>query len=481
MKGTFVPHPRLLFTLALAMFFTQAVYGQDTTKPAAPTQPSSPPSVGWEDGSFKIGKDVYLRFGALLQPSVELQQDLPTASQDTSTTYNRRWAHQLFVRRMRFMFNGKVSSAFTFFFDFEVANAGRLSIGPSKTGFPSSGTTAVANLLDAQLSYIACQEFSVVAGLMFIGITRNSIQSATSLMPVNYGSYTFLSTNGSPNGLDNAVGRDAGIMFRGFLHENRLEYRLSFCDGRSRLDQAGNIQSLYSPLRFTTRVQWDVFDTQTPDIYGGIAGFYYTGTYFGKKKILALGGGLDVQRGYTSFGGDVFLDYPISGADGITASVSFQHLNGGDPENSELTFVRRQGVPVTTPADSLIAISSTSLARLIPKQSIFFAEAGYFIGSLNLQPVVKFESRSVNGTGLQMNVLPVTTNPAKITQLNHIASQSRFGVGANYFPRGHNFNVKALMEFVSTTQADLGGTAATFPEFKKSYALFTLQGQWMFF
>ncbi len=109
------------------------------------------------------------------------------------------------------------------------------------------------------------------------------------------------------------------------------------------------------------------------------------------------------------------------------------------------------------------------------------APAGYFIGSLNLQPVVKFESRSVNGTGLQMNVLPVTTNPAKTTQLNHIASQSRFGVGANYFPRGHNFNVKALMEFVSTTQAGLGGAAATFPEFKKSYALFTPQGQWMFF
>ena len=158
---------RLLNMLWVVSFFVvcNESVAQDTTKTAAPP-PSAAPAVTFEDGSLHFAKDIYLRFGALLQPSLELQQDLPTAAQDTSSSYHRRWQRQLFIRRMRFLFSGKISTAFTFFFDFEAANIGRLtaSSGTSgaKTGFPSS-TSAVMNLLDAQPSYIACQEFSVLS------------------------------------------------------------------------------------------------------------------------------------------------------------------------------------------------------------------------------------------------------------------------------------------------------------------------------
>ena len=317
------------------------------------------------------------------------------------------------------------------------------------------------------------QEFSVMAGLMLIGTTRNGIQGATTLMPVNYGAYTFLANAGSPNALDNAVGRDVAVMFRGFLDENRLEYRISLADGRARIDPSGgNPQSLYSPLRFTTRLQYDLFDKQVPDIYSAIGGYFYTGTFFGKKKVLAVGAGADLQRGYKSFAGDVFLDCPVNQGDGITVSLGYQSLNGGDPEFSEETY---------NAAGAVTAVNANSLARLAPKQGIFFSEAGYYISSLKLQPVAKYESRNVNGSDLQLDVLPSPPGePAAVTLLNDIGSSSRFGIGLNYLPWGHNFNVKGMWEFVSTKQRGLV-SAGAFSEFKKSYSLLTIQGQWMFF
>jgi hypothetical protein len=230
-------------------------------------------------------------------------------------------------------------------------------------------------------------------------------------------------------------------------------------------------------------VQYDIFDKQIPDLFAGISGFYYTGSFFGKKKILAVGGGVDLQRNYSSFAGDAFFDYPVNDGDGITVSVGYQAHNGGDPDPSDLSYALNK-------PDSLVGISATSLARLVPKQGVFFAEAGYFISSLKLQPIVKFELKSVKGTELQQNLLPLPANATAtqvdarqktLTQLNDVACESRFGVGLNYLPKANNFNVKAMFEVVSRTQKGIATAADPYAEFKKGYILFTLQGQWMFF
>jgi hypothetical protein len=68
-----------------------------------------------------------------------------------------------------------------------------------------------------------------------------------------------------------------------------------------------------------------------------------------------------------------------------------------------------------------------------------------------------------------------------MTQTKDILSESRFGVGLNYLPKGHNFNVKAMFEMVSKTQKGIATAGTPYPEFSKGYAMFTLQGQWMFF
>ena len=432
---------------------------QDSTKAPTPT-PSS--AVTYEDGSIRISKDAYVRFGGLLQPAVELQQDLPTATQDAGGSYSRRWQHQLFVRRMRFLFGGKVTQDFAFFFDFEAANIGRITSGVK-------AMSPTVNLLDAQLTYIATQEFSIMSGLMLVGPTRNGLQSATSLMPVNYGCNTFIANAGSPNGLDSYVGRDIAVMARGLLAENRFEYRVSLSDGRSRALP----QSLYSPVRFTTRVQFDFFDKQTPDLYSGIGSYYYTGTYVGQKNVLAVGGGADIQGAYTSVAADLFLDRPFGEGNGLTVSLGYQYLNGGSPDNADLLLRASTGM--------MDSVRAEAIARLIPKQSIFFAEAGYYIKTLNLQPVVKYDLRAVNSTSVAQLNLPVNALSAQITQAQDKLSESHIGVGLNYFPRGHNFNLKAIWEFVSRTQEGIASASNRYPEFKKGYSLFTLQGQWMFF
>jgi hypothetical protein len=433
------------------------LFAQDSTKAAPP-----PPAVTYEDGSLHLTKDAYLRIGALFQPALELQQDLPTAVDNASGTYNARWQKQLFIRRMRLLFNGKFSQEFAFFFDFEVPNAGRITSG-------AKANSVAANLLDAQMSWIASQQFSLLAGLMLVGPTRNGLQGATSLMPVNYGAYTFTANSGSPNGLDNGVGRDVAVMARGLFDENRLEYRLSLSDGRSR----AATQALYSPFRVTARLQYDIWDKQTADLFSGIGSFFYSGTYFGKKNVLAVGGGLDMQGNYLSYAADLFLDHPMGEGDGLTVSLGFQGLNGGSPDGSDLLRRASTGLVDSVRADAV--------SRLVPKQTVLFAEAGYYIKSLNLQPILKYETRSVSATDPQVLNLPMSAPDALVTQTKNVLSESRFGVGLNFVPKGHNVNLKAIFEIVSKTQKGIPATGDPYPEFAKSYSIFTLQGQWMFF
>ena len=41
------------------------------------------------------------------------------------------------------------------------------------------------------------------------------------------------------------------------------------------------------------------------------AGFFTTGSYLGKKKVLTIGGGFDAQSNYKAFAGDLFFDRPV--------------------------------------------------------------------------------------------------------------------------------------------------------------------------
>src|SRR4030095_4267835 len=113
--------------------------------------------------------------------------------------------------------------------------------------------------------------------------------------PIDYSAYSFLESGPTQS----VVSRDTGVQVRGYLVNNRLEYRGGALQGAR--DKAPQ-----NSLRSAGHVQYTFFDTES--------GFFTTGTYLGKKKVLTIGGGYDVQSDYKAFAGEAYFDLPLSQA-----------------------------------------------------------------------------------------------------------------------------------------------------------------------
>jgi hypothetical protein len=302
------------------------------------------------------GDDVNFRLGVLGQFQADTLED-PGTNANTSN---------LFVRRMRLLFGGQVAKNVTFFIETDAPNLGKTLPG-------GKNIQPAMNLQDAYAEFKATNAFAVDAGLMYVPFSRNAIQSASTLLPIDYGSYTF--TQSGPT--QSFTGRDTGFQAKGYALENHLEYRLGAFQG---LRDARS----HNSFRYVGRVQYNFFDTET--------GFFYTGTYLGKKKILAVGAAFDSQLHYHAYDADVFTDYPL-GPGAITAQFDYNRFDGD----------------VTLPT--------------LPKQNDVLLELGYLISSLKLTPVLQFVRRDVVATTL--------------------GDENRISVGANYWWAGHNANIKA--------------------------------------
>jgi hypothetical protein len=343
-----------------------------------------------------------VKAGFLAQVQGQTIQEQTTSAQDANPNYSLHWQRQIFVRRLRVILGGDIAKNTTFFFESDAPNLGKVNA----TGVKDSKISMYVQ--DAYVQHTFMPELSLIAGLQLVGISRNGLQSAASLMGLDYGSYQF--TASGP--LDNSVGRDFGINFRGFLFDERLEYRTGVFSGRN--------TNLYSPLRFTTRLMYCFKDKEK--------GIFYTGTILGKGEILSLGGGIDLQGSYSAFSFDAMSDFSTGNLGSITASVSLSFLNGGGSDKD-----------------------STVFTGLIPKQSILFAELGYFFKDLNLQPYLKYEFQNVNATVLKQ----VGATLATLDLQNKLRSNQRFGIGVNYYLNGHNANIKLLYEVVYRNRASL--------------------------
>jgi hypothetical protein len=337
-----------------------------------------------------------LKVGFLAQVHGQTLQEQTTVKQDVDPKFSRHWQRQVYVRRLRVLVGGDIAKNTSFFFESDAPNIGKVESNGTKS------SKVQMYVQDAQIQHTVVPEFSVIAGLQLVGITRNGLQSAASLMALDYGAFQFATT--TP--LDNNVGRDLGVNFRGHLADERLEYRAGVFSGR-------NI-NLYSPLRLTARLNYAFKDKEK--------GFFYSGTTLGKGEILSLGGGVDLQGSYHAFAVDAFADMALSDVGSLTASLGFSVLDGGGKDND-----------------------STYFTGLIPRQNVLFAEMGYFLKDWNLQPYVKYESQTVNATVLKQ----VGATPSTLDLQNALRSNKRFGVGMNYYLSGHNANVKMLYEWIT--------------------------------
>ncbi len=336
-----------------------------------------------------------IKVGVLAQFHGQALQEQTSAAYDANPKNVQHWQRQIMIRRLRVLVGGNVTPATSFFFESDATNIGKLSSNGTKTPAVSM------YVQDAQIQHTFMPELSIIAGLQLVGINRAGLQSAASLMGLNYGAYQFV-TSGP---LDNSVGRDIGVNLRGFLADEQLEYRFGIFSGKN--------VNMYSPLRITGRFNYDFYDKEK--------GFYYAGTTLGTGNILAFGGGFDLQGSYSGISIDAFYDAPVGSAGSLTLLTGISRLDGGGSN-----------------ADS------TVFTGLIPKQFITMFEIGYFLKEYSLQPYFRYEDQNVNASVLKQVGATSTT----LELQNRLRSGSRYGVGLNYYVKAHTANIKILYEMV---------------------------------
>ena len=351
------------FLAGLTMVFVMAVVA------AAPAM---------ADGKGQDEPSMQIRF--LIQPQMQLIQAKKQPGADalvSITPDNNGIGQEFYLRRTRVILAGKVNKWIHFFFETDNPNLGR------------NGNAGGTFTQDGFIDFRFFNELKVAAGMILLPFSRHNRQSAASLMGLDYHSDVFKAWG------PQRIWRDYGIEARGIV-ANMIDYRVGVFNGFRGGAATNDIP------RITGRVAYNLFDPESK--------FFYGGTYLGKKKVVAIGLGFDMQpegalddKGkkdlYYALTGDVFVDWPIGPSMAATVNTGFMYYYNGD-EKTQI---------------------GTSMA--------FFGEFGFFIQ--NFQPVVGFEWAQ-----------PMDTDTFEDQQVLN------FRAGLNYFIKGHNATVK--IEYANT-------------------------------
>ncbi len=330
------------------------------------------PGIANAQAIIKVNDTVNFRLGILLQGWADWNGQSDAAGSTAGFQEN------LFLRRARFFLGGQVAKDVTFFFMTDNPNLGK------STQTATSGTTGIKApatgfiVQDAYMEWAVANEFRIQGGLILIPLCRNCNSSAVNLVSMDYGTWSFQESASTQS----SVGRDTGFQAKGYLAGDHLEYRAGVYSGF----RAPGVKNSF---RFTARAQYNVFDVEKVQ--------FYPGTYFGKKKILALGASVDNQGDYTAYAADVFFDYPIGKGNGLTAQADYIRYDGG----------------ATFPTAALF------------KQDDLFLEAGVFVGGLKVMPFLRYELQKYQD------------------DVNQKLNKNFYQVGFGWYPYGSNFNIKA--------------------------------------
>src|SRR6478609_3017860 len=324
-------------------------------EPAPAVAPPAPPANVF-DGLKIESKNgsATLKLGLLLQPQYEALGSADAAHEGTS--------NNLFLRRTRLLVGGTLfNGKFEYFFDTDSPNLfrGNTTATGGMTPAPATGekTGFAMGVQDAFATVKLYEDMiKIDGGYMLTPGAHNALQGAGTLLGLDYFSNSFNHTNVFNGGAP--VGRDAGVEVRGLLLDNHIEYRAGLFQGLRKPgtnppmgSTTGGDVSAQNMFRFAGRIQVNLLDAET--------GFFYAGTYLGKKKVVSIGAALDLQSEYKHWAVDGFADLPL-GPGTLTAQVNFSKWNGG-------TFVN------------------------LANQTAIMAEAGYRFDGFPIAPIVKAE------------------------------------------------------------------------------------------
>ncbi len=331
---------------------------------------------------IKVSDTVNVKFGLLLQPQAEWIQIANSTNTDTVG-----YQQNLFIRRIRIMMGGQVARDVFFFAETENSNLGKAprtaAVQGSATATPPTTTTLASStalgqgfqILDAVFEWRPAKAFNLQGGLIRVPTSREALKGSTSELPLDLSAWTFLQSTPEQS----TAGRDTGFMARGYFINDHLEYRVAGFQG---FRVAGSRNS----LRFTSRLQYNFFDTEVYNMPSYVANF------LGAKKILNIGAAADLQSEYSSYAFDAFGSIPVSSGS-VDGSLAFQEIDGGK-----------------------------SLASL-PKQQTYQAELLYYSKIASLAPWVRWEKQDF-------------TNASAKTV-------SRYSAGLTYLVSKNNFMIKS--------------------------------------
>jgi hypothetical protein len=341
----------------------------------------------------KVNDVVNFRLGFQIQPWLDWTQD----------PISEGYQQSMFIRRVRLILAGNVAKDVSFFFQTDNPRLGN-TIG-SATGAKNLNTGFLVQDAFGEWRVFGNDALILGVGKMIVGETRNTLQSTSSHLSWDGGTFDFL--QGAGTGSD--ASRDVGVQFKGYLAADHFEYRMGIWDGQRAPSNAAGAGSRNS-YRYSGRVQYNFMDTER--------GYTYVGTNLGKKKILSIGGGFDTQSKYNSYGADFMADIPMGaadpkGANSFTLHGDYIHFDGGCDLNSTGT-----------------ARLTNCLIPTLAPQDEFFTDAGFFFKDINLQPFVRFEYN-----GFKDNI-------------DKTKNQRRYGGGFNYYvsPAAQNLKITTAVE-----------------------------------
>jgi Phosphate-selective porin O and P len=323
---------------------------------------------------IKVNDTVNFRLGAQFQMWADEQQVNLTA---TSQSY----AQNLFMRRIRFLLTGQLAPNLTFFFQTDNPNLG-------KTPKTFGGTFLVQ---DAWFEYKVSDALQFDGGEFLVPLSRDGLTSTLSFITLDVSpTSTVYNAATQSNGL-----RDLGFQAKGYIVDGRLEYRAAVFQGVR--DPAAR-----NSFRHSGYLQWDFWEKER--------GYVYAGTNLGKKRVLALSGGLDGQKGYKAYSGTLHTTIPVAGTNEFAGQLAINHYDGG------------------------------KFLTAIPRQNDYLAQVGYYIAPAKFQPFAKWEDQKFG----------VTSVPSKDVR--------RYGVGANYYVSGQNLKLTGQLTHVTPQNSAIKST-----------------------
>ena len=277
-----------------------------------------------------------LKISGLLQTRMEIvQDDAPNGDNVSFGTY---------IRRMRLMFIGKLTDWLNFFVETDQANWGL-----------NGNWTGRMFIQDAYAEFNIHPALQIDVGMLLPPFSRHGIQAATTLLGMDYHSVLEKYPTGG-----SFVWRDMGIMVRGLVFKDIVDYRLALLSGVH--GSATDPRNPNDVPRLTGRLTFNVFD---PEGGPGAGGMFFDGLYISEteaglvstKRILSFGASFDWQSDlnveiedpssrtdplapyvvlgkadYIAASGDIFWDMPLDKQKllSLNGQLNFYYYNHGD-------------------------------------------------------------------------------------------------------------------------------------------------------